>query len=315
MTADRTRFRSISGIDRNHKDSGASRFVFEEGSELVEAPRIMQPALRSADSFIRALSNAGQILNGNRGAGGFCGVNDSLAYGMVNQSGMGLLAPTKPLQGATGILASAPRTFVCLRLQGLTNFVPFQAIGTQSLPTETLTVTQRSNITNAKIDTEHGFRFFGFWRWLLNLNMQIVPGFFLAKSCRFWIRSSKCVALKFSEPQKKFHAKSEHGETNVILTQRHRKNPGIIVNACWEKFRILFLAGRNASDGTNGKLGTQSELLSNLSIAGMVKIVLPSGFECSGEIASVRECFERSLDVLHLRRRHFELTFHGTNHN
>ena len=124
MPAGGTGARSVSGIDKNHQDTGKSRLVLDEGAKLMERPGMMDATLSLANRY--PVADTLEILKSDTAPGAFGLRDQSLANRMVD------------VRGETGFLVTA-------LLQE--SFGGLGAFGLQPLPEFCMTLPQAVDLT------------------------------------------------------------------------------------------------------------------------------------------------------------------------
>ena len=305
MEAARARLRGIRGIDQDDFYASPERFVVDKLPELVESPGVMEPTLGLPQTLIRALSNTLQVFKDDGLVALLGRLYDMLADLMVNLFLVTTFLARKPGEDSSRVLARRLRAFICLRLQRLTSFMPFQSVSIQRLTTKRSPIRKRSYILDAQVNTQRAGRLIGLRRSLLDLDIDVILFALLHQYRTGRFLAAKSVALVVSYFKGNFFPAGQQGkayapvffvesEDNFIVVDTGRLEDGV------SRLSLAEL-GRYSTDSTNGQIGRQAKLRAHVIITAFVEVILTAYLVLSTPVchmvAGIRKRFHSCFDM------------------
>ena len=318
MQTRRTHLRRITRVDLNNGNSRSLSFIENHALELVEAPRVMQPSLGTAQSLICSLPDARQVLKGDSRLRLLRFIYNVFRYCVVDVFGCSRFFSRKPFQDSPAVLASRMLTVASLRLQRLANLVSFDSVGIKSFAAENLSGGNSSDVLHAQVDAEHSLRLRWFRRIFVDLNVKEVSVKFLAELRRCWFLVSKRITLILADVKKKLRATMQKCQAHKIIGFFVGKDSGIIINRGWTEHRVFLCSktNRNTGNSTNGKVGGKSKLLTHSSVTTVMQLELIRDFLFLSVprniIARIGKHFQALLDVFYLSGNSLQFAGYGS---
>ena len=279
VTTSRTGTTGVSGINQDHRDTGAFGFVGHESTQLVESPAVQGCPLRATNRY--PLPNALQIFQGNRSMGVFRFGNQLFADAVVGVFGKTAFFSREPLEFAFG--RARPFGLQFGPQAALTVARVVDMAGRVDLP-----VAVHGDIGDTRVNPQCTFTRNRFWLVHFtgggkeeHTRRQPQVAFPLPRLQQF--------QLPF--PTYKRDAKPPINRPNRhgLVLQSPRQDAVIVgdTTRCFERafrFAVMFVSVGNFGDNPHSHLRRQPKLIPHQPIAPVMEVVLPKGFGFPGRM-------------------------------
>ncbi|MCI0461271.1 MAG: hypothetical protein L0Z62_30355 [Gemmataceae bacterium] len=300
FAATMTGLAGVGRIDKNDRHTGNLRFVGDELPQLVERPTFLAVAVLSA--CLGALTDAGQVFQGNSATRSESEVYQAAADDVVDVGGVFPFAATEPFQEA-----------VCpLRAFALNGTPDFRVVLAESIDLRgfmDVPIRIDGHAPPAKINAKDAFYLDRLGRFALDLDVQeVAPIAALDEHGAGRLLSFECRLLPFAELGCEALPPVEQGQGEGPIGLTEGKDALVIVDAGGGEGGVGFLldleGGADAANGANGQVGGQAEGVADFTVAGVLKDDLVGGFLAAGDfgnvVAGASECLEGGFDLCNL---------------
>lgn len=309
----------VARINLKQRHTRSRSFVGNHLLELIEAPRVMQAALRTAKSLVCSVTDSCQILKGYCRFRLPCFLYDVFADRVIDVFDRSRFFARQPFQDSSAVLAGRRLAFGSPRLQRLANLVSLKPIGIESFTAKNFSGGSGGDVLYTQVNTKRSSGVLRFRGIFLNLNVEKVFTLFLAELRRCWLLVVKSVTLVFTDCKLEFDSAMQQSQTRNPTFER--KDSSIIINRSGTENRFLFgfQLRCNTSNSTHSKVGRESKLQANDLVATVMQLELIADIvllsPLTDIVARIGECFQRFLDVRSLRFAGFKFARYGSYRN
>ncbi len=308
MVALMASLRRVSRWHCNNFNAVLDAFIFQEITQLVERPTVRPSSFcQRASLLVGTFSNARQVLNGNN-RGRRQGILDNVFADVMVEPGLiASFFPRQPLQQSPASSARTACAFRGLALNRLSCFGVFVSNLLNGFAVPFLPLARYCNVSASKVNANHVVRFSRFWRFVFELDVDVVlPVSVLAQLSRGWRSTFEFTLLIVAKAQLNALTATQQGQADGPILFSKRKDAGIIICTRWTEsldglpFELGSLTiSSNPSAYSNRLIGAQSKLFSQ----GLIHQTLNRGFACHrwfdsliGVVATIRKRVKQSID-------------------
>lgn len=312
LAANMARLAGVGRIDEYDRHANGQRFVGDELPQLVERPAFLMVAILL--SALAALTNAGQVFQGNRSAGFPSKVYQPSADDVVDVGGVFPFAAGQPFQEATRLL----RAFA---LNGSPDFGVVFAEPVYLLSFVDIAVRIDSHAPPSQIDAKDFLRLHWFGRNAFDLNVQEVASITaLDEHCTGGKLALERCLLSFAELGFQTLPRVEQGQGEGPIPFAEGEDALVVINTGRGERRVHLLfdfeGGADTGDSADGQVGRQAELFAERSVGFLLHLDLVGRVDTSGNfgnvIASMGENLQGGVDFHRLFGRGIELADDGS---